>query len=863
MKSTAQGSDDDDDDDIDEDLGDSDEEGGGMLLSDILTQTLRKEAASKGGMSQAEAAAQSLAAQRASSGAQGGGDSDSSASDVDSALEDSSDDDNSGGEDGGHAKMMSMVDKLVAGSTKRVKRKGSARVAEAIEPLAEAEYNLAPDRGGLAGGLSLEALVGSLRNTTQYGGLKRKLDALGSGPAPLQAPAGRVVEERASRQVQYQLTTKDVTKWQPLVAANRRAPHLAFDHEQPHAPKLSVAALHDKFLPATSLEKDVAKLLNRSGLGDNKAVRAAETDELQVNEVSAEEIKKRHGQLQKLKALLFYDELKKRRANKIKSKAYRRVKKRQEKRKAEKQREELRRLDPEAAAKLDEQDAMDIARARITLKHRNKGKVRSRPSPLGGCQSRGVWGLTGLLCGTSRGVRQWMKWAMKHGGAREESNRVRWPALTTPCLALSRAPAHCCPHTTQEGLAAAHARPEELRRKMERMAGDAGASDSSESDGDSDESEGARRKRKLGQYVDRARGLLDDGSDDGAGEGGGKPTGIHALKFMQDVTQRRREQARKEAAALVTELEALADDPDGKGKGKGKGKGEGNNSQTPTGRRSFAGSKVGGGNKWGEGLNAGTLEEKLQADKDMAAALGGGSGGGRVGLQVQQLRSSASNKVRMDGAITVDGVDSGVADGGADSDGSSGDSDGSDGSDGAGNDGGKGGDSKAAENPWMARKSKRANKSRKATAARLPVADVLKAIGSSGDGDAQAKASSNAAASGKGDAEWGSVVDGEWKKGGKQSNNGKGKGKGDKANGKSDEGALHQTEATRAERKRKAAQQELVRRAFAGVGADEEFAAEKEKIADDAAPKPEPAAKAGWGSWTGKVRTAAALCLDA
>ena len=69
-----------------------------------------------------------------------------------------------------------------------------------------------------------------------------------------------MVEERATRQVQYQLTSKDVGKWQALVAANRRAPHLAFDHEQPHGPKLSTAALADKFKPATDLEKDVAKV---------------------------------------------------------------------------------------------------------------------------------------------------------------------------------------------------------------------------------------------------------------------------------------------------------------------------------------------------------------------------------------------------------------------------------------------------------------------------------------------------------------------------------------------------------------------------------------------------------------------------
>lgn len=47
-------------------------------------------------------------------------------------------------------------------------------------------------------------------------------------------------------------------------------------------------------------------------------------------------------------------------------------------------------MDPEAAAKMDEEDEMDIARARITLKHRNKGKV-CRPSMPRHTRTHGRW----------------------------------------------------------------------------------------------------------------------------------------------------------------------------------------------------------------------------------------------------------------------------------------------------------------------------------------------------------------------------------------------------------------------------------------------------------------------------------------
>ena len=195
-----------DDSDIDDEDDSDDEAGGGMLLSDILTANLRDEAASKvsagtrrrpcaavlllthvrhgfaqGSASQASAAAQSLAAAAASRGRSNSGVSgdDSSESDVDSALESSGEEEAGVGD---HAKLLSMVDDLAPATHTRVKRKGPARVQEVSEPLAEAEYNLAPDRGGLGGGLTLDALVGSLKDTTQYGGLKKKLSALDKGP---------------------------------------------------------------------------------------------------------------------------------------------------------------------------------------------------------------------------------------------------------------------------------------------------------------------------------------------------------------------------------------------------------------------------------------------------------------------------------------------------------------------------------------------------------------------------------------------------------------------------------------------------------------------------------------------------------
>lgn len=54
-----------------------------------------------------------------------------------------------------------------------------------------------------------------------------------------------------------------------------------------------------------------------------------EENELERRETSLEEIKARHAELAKVKALMFYQQIKQHRINKIKSKAYRSLRKKQ------------------------------------------------------------------------------------------------------------------------------------------------------------------------------------------------------------------------------------------------------------------------------------------------------------------------------------------------------------------------------------------------------------------------------------------------------------------------------------------------------------------------------------------------------
>lgn len=199
------------------------------------------------------------------------------------------------------------------------------------------------------------------------------------------APVPRVVSERASRKVHYEATTEDVSQWKDVIHNQRDAETLDFRVNKGGAKASGVTkdGLIDKFEARTEFEEELAKALEVAGMDDEKAMEMREKkrlgvedgfeddgdldDDLGCNRISVEgqflymhdificvmclassnyhinlhqtqEYKKRHGELAKMRALMFYEEQKRHRINKIKSKKYRKIQKR--KREREKDAEE-------------------------------------------------------------------------------------------------------------------------------------------------------------------------------------------------------------------------------------------------------------------------------------------------------------------------------------------------------------------------------------------------------------------------------------------------------------------------------------------------------------------------------------------
>lgn len=79
------------------------------------------------------------------------------------------------------------------------------------------------------------------------------------------------------RPCRYEETTKDVTKWQNIVKANREAPTLKFATGREEVQRTSTtAALTAKFAPARDFEREIASMLEAAGAHNEQAVQEAE-----------------------------------------------------------------------------------------------------------------------------------------------------------------------------------------------------------------------------------------------------------------------------------------------------------------------------------------------------------------------------------------------------------------------------------------------------------------------------------------------------------------------------------------------------------------------------------------------------------
>ncbi len=324
--------------------------------------------------------------------------------------------------------------------------------------------------------------------------------------APVAAPLPGPIRDRQERKAGYEAAKEDIAKWMPVVKAHREAPTLHFKADVSAVERtVTTAALAAKHEPETAMEAEVAALLCAAGA--QTAVAVAEAEEaLAMKALTVSEARERRDKLAKMRALMFYHEMKAKRLKKIKSKEYRRRLKKAEKRKAEAGAEggaDLL-LDEEELRQAQEEAEFNRAQERLTLKHKN----------------------------TSRFIRR----ALRRGGAGPMDEG------------------------TKQAVAEQLRLGEELRKKVHKMnAGGDSGTDASDDDEDSTSASGSDSEDDgggnggRGQLSSKAKqAALDIINSNGKGGGPELPTeGLFALPFMQRAMERRKAQAAEEARELL------------------------------------------------------------------------------------------------------------------------------------------------------------------------------------------------------------------------------------------------------------------------------------------------------------------------
>ncbi|KAG0299390.1 hypothetical protein BGZ98_010089 [Dissophora globulifera] len=544
----------------------------------------------------------------------GGDDDDENSDDADDdEEEEDEEDEDEDMEDGDHkaagTDLTSFIDALETKPSKRKQadtsdassKKARKALRERTEAYDESEYNLQAHRSSAAHSatpvnnkkkLDMLDLVSTIQDEAGFSALKKNVQALESGSKKgkvvdtLAAPLPKIVQDRLNRQAAYDEAKKEVTKWLPIVQKNRQAEHLAFPLNAPPIDAPSSSTLASKFQASTQMEREVQDVLVAAGMHEKKLM---EFEELALNKMSTEEVEKRRADLRMMRDLMFREEIRAKRVSKIKSKLYRKIKKKERERNALTT-EEMAELDPEQAREERLLAEQKRAQERMTLKHKNTGK--------------------------------WAKEQLQHGNFDPESRQ----AITEQIE-----------------------RGERLRRKIQDVDSDEELSggDSEYSDFEDDDIEGikARAFDELAQVEEQLA------KDEDAAMSAKVGKGVFAMKFMQDAAKRSKIQAQAAAEEFRKEMmedeEMLANSSDDEWKSVPKG---GKKANKKAAKEAEPGTVIGAGGRmvFGNAANASEQVDVKLGATGPSKAIKMNNGG-----QIDKVAMSAGHSTKVSGPVNV------------------------------------------------------------------------------------------------------------------------------------------------------------------------------------------------------------------
>lgn len=293
--------------------------------------------------------------------------------DLEDDEEDSEDDDaDDDSDEDNHDGLLAMIDKYSKGAGKKKTSDNGTIVSQSAK---ESEFSsMMGAKGNNA--VSMDELLGALEGSGggDMTNMKQTLTGLVQSKGPPKH-VDKVVAQRVERSLSYKDKSEDMKKWNTTVAENKNARTLDLAQDRRQLP--SYRSLIKNHEASTDMEKEVQMILLNGK--DEAALEKAEEDELGSSNLTVEELKARQDELGKVRALLFYEQMKRHRVNKIKSKAYHRILKRKKKREEEKGKEALQEAydsedDNEQMKNMTEEEAVRRIKERMDLRHHNTSK---------------------------------------------------------------------------------------------------------------------------------------------------------------------------------------------------------------------------------------------------------------------------------------------------------------------------------------------------------------------------------------------------------------------------------------------------------------------------------------------------------
>lgn len=249
-------------------------------------------------------------------------------------------------DEGDHSRLQNFVDQLAGEQTDKSRQRRKDPKSLSDKP---SQFGLSSSK------ISAADLMQYIKDPRQRQSLKVLQNSEATGyesyrggvPGKLAPPLAKRQQDRLDRTAAYEESKKDLSKWIETVKQNRRAEHLSF----PLVDQATTAAMSGKQLgptsqssPMTQLESTIQNIMTESGMlsKDNPSPEDQEQafEELQEKQMPLEEVQARRAELRRARELMFREEIRARRIKKIKSKAYRRVH-RKEREKAELERRSL------------------------------------------------------------------------------------------------------------------------------------------------------------------------------------------------------------------------------------------------------------------------------------------------------------------------------------------------------------------------------------------------------------------------------------------------------------------------------------------------------------------------------------------